>query len=379
MGSLWFRLRRLADYPTTTGACAIRCDVVPGSYPGMLATFDYGLYADDPEEMWLLGMTVGPDVAGYMWGEGKVPDDWPDVYDRFTVSAIRDYPLATWERAARGTVSAQARARDLSKLDEEIRSDGEQPRLDVEHAAAVDLATLYPGLDQDKTPAGLRKARSLRRLALVAAQYRDATLAGSAEPATEVARLHEVNPNTVRTWLHRARAAGFLPPPPSRREKPSDVLGQALDTALRSGHARDFLVPLLHSSVTVVVAEDKGDIAVSPLVVAELAGEETVLVFTAADLSAIAYPTITVPFIELAALWGTRTTWIAVDCGAPRAVLVSGESVMAFAKWLRAAGVDKVLAAPKEIENKLPLFKLSPEVSEHGWQVATGQAPPAYP
>lgn len=78
-------------------------------------------------------------------------------------------------------------------------------------AAAELLASVF-GTRWDDTPAGQRSYRSLSRLANIAVEYQRYLLEGRADPAAEIARQHNVNPNTARTWIHRARQAKLLTP-----------------------------------------------------------------------------------------------------------------------------------------------------------------------
>jgi hypothetical protein len=70
---------------------------------------------------------------------------------------------------------------------------------------------LYPELRGDDTPAGQRRLRSLTHLADIAMDYSVKGIFGVHDPAAAIARERDAKPATVRSWIHRARKAGFLP------------------------------------------------------------------------------------------------------------------------------------------------------------------------
>lgn len=75
--------------------------------------------------------------------------------------------------------------------------------------SAVD--ELYPGLEDDQTKAGMRRYYSMLNLAEVTRRYAYLVLDGEKNPTGRIAEEEDVKPATVRSWLHRAKKAGFYP------------------------------------------------------------------------------------------------------------------------------------------------------------------------
>lgn len=132
-----------------------------------------------------------------------------DSYQRpLDVAKIRDLPLGRWERAALSAASSAARNEPADYL--EGISAASLPAEQRDRLAADLVNDLYPGLEADRSPAGRRRLSGLLRLAQVGLDYRDLMREGRSDPAAEIARMNSVSPATARSWVHRARKAGFL-------------------------------------------------------------------------------------------------------------------------------------------------------------------------
>ena len=64
--------------------------------------------------------------------------------------------------------------------------------------------------DRPLTPREIRAKRSGDHLREVADLYRQFLEAGETAPAKQIAEKFGADPNTVRTWIFRARRAGFI-------------------------------------------------------------------------------------------------------------------------------------------------------------------------
>lgn len=111
-----------------------------------------------------------------------------------TVTAVRDWPLARWEAAARGAVTAEQSLGGPVEPEALLRSVFPE----VEHAG--------------DTPGERRHWNGLRKLAEAAVLYRELVTEGRADPSAEMARIKNVSPATSRSWIHRARQVGLLGP-----------------------------------------------------------------------------------------------------------------------------------------------------------------------
>lgn len=73
------------------------------------------------------------------------------------------------------------------------------------------MRQLYPDVvEDDGTAGGRRRYRSLHHLADVAVEYETLLAEGRDDPAVEIAHRHGSTPTTARSWVFRARRAGFL-------------------------------------------------------------------------------------------------------------------------------------------------------------------------
>lgn len=129
---------------------------------------------------------------------------------RLTVTDVRDLPLTRWESAARARITADLQ-RKLSEMFDAIKS--VDPK---EVIADLRIKQLYPDALTAVGASAERRLDGLRRLALTSVEYQTLLADGRADPAAEIARMHQVTPSTARSWIHRARKAGFLGPAVSR-------------------------------------------------------------------------------------------------------------------------------------------------------------------
>lgn len=162
--------------------------VEPPTLPLLEAVFTYEPVSGGV--ITLAGVAVGP-RAGVAAG-GAQP---------LTVTAIRDMPMATWERAAQAAV--QQVLDDVVAKVARSRSATAKALLQSVREAMPELAEL-----PDFHP----RVQSALHLAEVAQEYRRNLAAGLPDPVKEIARQHDVKPATARSWIHRARKSGFLNP-----------------------------------------------------------------------------------------------------------------------------------------------------------------------
>ena len=170
--------------------------------------FSYVAIPGIVSEVFLVGIAVTPSADQPI--EGLLP---------LTVTDMRDLPLARWEQAARARLTALIR--------EDPRLISTQRRVD-ELRAITERATATASRRRDIKPSSRRQARSHERLLKVADEYRANLMAGRPDPVAEIARRHDVNPSTARSWVHRARQLGFLDP----------AIGRTAGEAPRRGRKR---------------------------------------------------------------------------------------------------------------------------------------------
>ncbi len=118
------------------------------------------------------------------------------------MSLLRDLPLVRWELAAQAHALYASKGRRLPQ------------DVDTHYwAIQAEVERVYPGLSPLTATRQLsRRWQTAYRLAEVAAHYRINIAAGLPDPAARIARDWGEKPATVRTWVHRARQAGFLEP-----------------------------------------------------------------------------------------------------------------------------------------------------------------------
>jgi transposase-like protein len=224
----------------------VRCTVHEEDQPHVRAQFDFQCWlAEDLSDMTAYLVAVKLESICLEHMATPVP---------ITISAVRDFPLARWESAARSLVIGKFADDDVEKtLALPIDSDTKRKIV-----TEVLLQGLYPGIDDDPTPGGRRRARSLRKLADVAAHYRELLSMGRADPAAEIARTNDVSPSTARTWIHRARQAGLLGPAVGRTpgERPT---GAALTKMATGPAAKKWAAAIESKSRTVTHADQVED------------------------------------------------------------------------------------------------------------------------
>lgn len=142
-----------------SGLRQVQVSVRDGEFPNLSGEFGYLLARN-----WVALIAVGVQPS---------PGLPRGVFDPLTVTAVRDLPLARWEAAARAHVHPQP-------------------------------APL--------TPADARQMRGQLHLQQIAQRFERERRNGTPDPAAAIAREDGVNRSTVRSWIHRARKLGLLPP-----------------------------------------------------------------------------------------------------------------------------------------------------------------------
>ncbi|RKF24125.1 hypothetical protein D7I43_27980 [Micromonospora globbae] len=151
----------------------------------------------------LMRLTLGGGggLSGWLVGTFEGEDDF------YPAREIRDLPIARWVRGAK-MVADLAAADDQFTPEFELVYRVDEP--DVASLADELVEKMFPGLDEQKTPAALRRRKYLRHLAQVAVIYDHSVVNGRDDPAAEVARRFHAQPGTARTWVHRARKEGLI-------------------------------------------------------------------------------------------------------------------------------------------------------------------------
>lgn len=207
----------ITDTPWS-GVHLVECVVTDPAHPGIVANFEFAFMAgevadDGREKLVLRAARVGAPSA-------TEPEFlWPFPDKPFKVSIVRDLPLRRWETAARNVAMLRHLDRDaalnlLDRLERSTPKETPPPDAKQRQRLAKDLLnSLYPDATEGvDSPIRMRRFVSLHRLALVAVDYQRMLAEGRSDPAAEIARRDGVTPSTVRSWIHRARKAGFLGP-----------------------------------------------------------------------------------------------------------------------------------------------------------------------
>ncbi|MFE7237903.1 hypothetical protein [Streptomyces sp. NPDC057580] len=166
------------------GAIAVTATVTDPAHPKRAALFEY------------IGMP-GHRLAPVSVTVGPAPDLPYDEYVSIPPRDLRDLPLARWESAARW------------RAELELGQGGSSDKRP--ESAEAWVFKLYPELRDDDTPAAQRRLRGLTHVADIAMEYATLSILGVKDPAAAIARRRDAKPATVRSWIHRARKAGFLP------------------------------------------------------------------------------------------------------------------------------------------------------------------------
>ncbi|WP_330265291.1 helix-turn-helix domain-containing protein [Streptomyces griseorubiginosus] len=194
--------------------------VQDASHQGVRAFFDY-LVPDQQRQIELVGFSVQ-----LLQGER------PAGAARFGPGAIKDMPLARWDRIAQAAVTQAVLQRSLAAVsiplepgeyqrlvengllngpefpDEEIATPLHVP-LDRRQRAIETVRRVRPDLDPEESRGAARSWNGLVKLAEAMDEYTERLASGSADVVSEMAEAHGVAPATVRTWVHRANQAGI--------------------------------------------------------------------------------------------------------------------------------------------------------------------------
>lgn len=218
--ALGFEVRKVRDTQRTKHSSfdEVECRVLDEDYSGINAAFRYWIDTPDkePQTLWLLSVSLGP---------GWTAPGRAVRQQQFTISTIRDLPLARWEQAARGVVTwaiddlhewgdpsiADKRAEFPGQVVLQVTPQNSRTPHRTDQVNEL-VSAVAPELDDDETPGGRRRRMSLRKLANVAIDYRNELVHGRPDPAVAIATKYGVSPSTARTWIHRARNAGLLAP-----------------------------------------------------------------------------------------------------------------------------------------------------------------------
>ncbi|MER5401669.1 hypothetical protein [Streptomyces sp. NPDC002599] len=172
------------------GAVSVTATVTDPDHPRRSAVFEY------------VGVP-GHRLAPVSVKVGPAPGLLPEEYAAIWPSELRDLPLTRWESAARYRAELELGHDTIRRA---VRRREEGPE-----GAEKWVLELYPDLKGDDSPAGRRRLRSLTHLADIALEYSYRSIMGVSDPAAAIARSRDANRATARSWIYRARKAGFLP------------------------------------------------------------------------------------------------------------------------------------------------------------------------
>ncbi|MFE5139282.1 hypothetical protein ACFRDV_16665 [Streptomyces fagopyri] len=167
-----------------TGSRIVAATVFDDDHPDVAATFKYLAIATQPLQ------TIGVSV------DSRAGDD-PYVNATVGASAIREMPIARWDRTAQAAV--------VQQLGE---ATGEEPAVSAAAWAETLVSEKFPELNEPKDGHALRRRNSLLHLAEAAEEYTRIASTGERNPAGVLAARRGTTPSTVRGWLHRARREG---------------------------------------------------------------------------------------------------------------------------------------------------------------------------
>ncbi|MBF6047741.1 hypothetical protein GO001_21260 [Streptomyces sp. NRRL B-1677] len=182
-------VRQIDEEEMPEGSQLVTATLLPSGYPEICATFEYAL--SPGHALFPLGFSVRP-------APGRPVSKSVELEMR----TIRSLPLTSWEASARAHAEVELLGESISIPRERAAS--------AQATAKALLERSYPDLDPTASKADARKYKSLLHLAEISAEYMLERLFGNVDAPAAIAKRREVNPATVRSWLHRARKAGLL-------------------------------------------------------------------------------------------------------------------------------------------------------------------------
>lgn len=169
------------------GARTVEATVSDEEHPHVAATFTYLAAATQPL------ISIGVNVHAR-------PDAGSISNATIGASAIREMPLARWDRTAQAAV--------VQRLS---NAPSEQPQPQPATSAEDLVNERFPELNPPADGHAARRRKSLLHLAEAAEEYALIAASGDRNPAGALAARRGTTPSTVRGWLHRARREGLAP------------------------------------------------------------------------------------------------------------------------------------------------------------------------
>lgn len=195
---------------------------VPVEHPQLVATWEYVIQGG--EVLFPSGMRIEP---------------WPalpvDERLRVVASLVQTLPLGKFERAARVAAELHLGLDVMSreKLLDAYWPEGSPP--DIPEAARAMVRERWPDLDPETGAGAARRWNRLVRLAEVVQEHQAARARGEKAPANVVAEAREVEPSTVRSWLHQAKTEGIT----ARLVPPGEFLTEVISNIDPDGVIRE--------------------------------------------------------------------------------------------------------------------------------------------
>ncbi|WP_251060564.1 hypothetical protein [Streptomyces sp. ISL-100] len=178
-------------------AVLVSAQLIDSEHPELAAEFEY-LCISAEGQLFPRAVRVGP--APELPLGRTIP---------VTAGMLRDLPLARWESAARSHTQASLQAWEQNGLVDGLGRLTLRALRDLKPEQLVEV--IEPGLRESTRKADVRRYYSLLHQCSVAIEYTKLRMEGVKDPAARMARNHDVQPATVRSWLHRARKSGILP------------------------------------------------------------------------------------------------------------------------------------------------------------------------
>ncbi|MGW7457147.1 hypothetical protein [Streptomyces sp. NPDC054797] len=180
-------------------AALVSAQLTDSEHPALVVEFEYARIAESGR-LFPRSVSIGP-----------APDLSIGQNVPVTAGLIRDLPLARWDSAARSHTQASLQEWEESGLVDGIGRPTLRALRDLTPAELVEV--IEPGLRESTSTskAHSRRYSSLLHQCRVAIEYTKLRMEGVKDPASRMARDHDVQPATVRSWLHRARNSGILP------------------------------------------------------------------------------------------------------------------------------------------------------------------------